>query len=138
MRTAGDDRPSAGARRRLVSADGAAAAAPTVVYRKWPWTIVDLGEAFGRPSDRLAAMLADGRVCVSAAAWFDGDEDRAMAAVNSCEEPLAWTRYGGVLLVEAILPRLRGLTSRAGVTLDQIDRAVRAAVPLVERVSRDR
>jgi len=118
-------RPPRRARRRPELPLGAAAAAvargvelhawnfhsfddvPVVVHADELWTMVDLRflRQFGGDSgDRLAAIVADGRICVAARPWFQTDE-KSRDEVGLYTDAIATRRWNGTLLVDSRLPR---------------------------------
>jgi len=115
------------ARRCPVSPNGAAAAAvaagvklfawdfhtcedvPAVVHSDDLWQVVDLKylRQFGTPpEDRLAGIVADGRVCVAARPWFETGRN-AVNETGTFTGAIATRRWAGTLLVETRLPRYR-------------------------------
>jgi hypothetical protein len=115
------------ARRRPDSPTGAAAAAvaggvklyawnfrtfddvPAIVHVDELWQVCDLKflRQFGTPpEDRLAAIVADGRICVAARPWFETDEN-SRDELGCYTGTIATRRWAGTLLVETRLPRYR-------------------------------
>jgi hypothetical protein len=104
---------------------------PVVVFRDELWTFCDMrflrhfGASF---SDRLAAVVADGRVCVSARPWFDTDEN-SRTELGCHTGTIAYRRWGGALLVETRLPRYRSpLAERFPYVLNWLERIALATV----------
>ena len=106
---------------------------PAIVARHYPWTIFDLQGMPGKPPERLAAILADGRVCLSAAGWFCQSLDAVRTAAASFEDPLALRDYNGALLVDSKFVRLRDEAVQFGDVIDAIEAMLRRAVPPDER-----
>lgn len=147
-RNAGRYLPPQRARRRPANHHGAAVAAldddayrfvfenfgqvPVVVHTDELWRIVDLRflRHFGTPfPDRLAAVVADNRVCVAAAPWWGGDHETARIEHNGYGGTIASRKWGGALLVETRLPRFRSsLAEKHPHVLRWMERIVRATV----------
>lgn len=118
--------------RRRPGADsscGAAVAAHAVVVgRKGVWTFVDVRSLDGPEPDRLAAVLDDGRLCVSAAPWYGGSITRALNDIADQGQPIASRNYRGALLVETRLVLFSEATGEPPYDLAVVEAAVRAAV----------
>ena len=104
---------------------------PVVVHADDLWTIVDLRflrQFGGPPGDRLAAIVVDGRVCVSARPWFQTDDANG-EELGLYTGVIATRRWNGTLLVETRLPRYRSpLAERFPHVLDAIESLVVATV----------
>jgi hypothetical protein len=121
--------PPRRARRRPVSANGAAVAAHAVVVgRKSVWTFADVRSLDGPEPDRLAAVLDDGRLCVSAAPWYSGSITRALNDIADQGQPIASRSYRGALLVETRLVLFSEAVGEPPYDLAAVEAAVRAAV----------
>jgi hypothetical protein len=141
--------PPRRARRRPELPSGAAAAAvaggvklyawnfrtfddvPAIVHTDELWQVVDLKflRQFGTPlEDRLAAIVADGRICVAARPWFLTNEN-SMNETGTFTGTIATRRWAGTLLVETRLPRYRSPhAERWPWLLDTVEQLVVATV----------
>jgi hypothetical protein len=144
---AGRNLPAQRARRRPVNHRGAAVAAldddayrfvfddfdhvPVVVFKDELWTICDVRflRVFNTPfPDRLAAVVADGRVCVAGRPWFPTD-DAGGSELGCYTGVIAHRRWNGALLVETRLPRYRSpLAERFPYVLNWLERIALATV----------
>jgi len=150
-RNVGRNLPPPRARRRPVNHRGAAAAAsvdryastrfeferfdyiPVIVHQDDNgWTFVDMRflRHFGTPlADRLTAVTADRRVCVSVYPWFDHNAHVARIEVNGYETAVAWCEWNGALIAETRIPQFCSpMGQRFGYVLDWLDRITRATV----------
>jgi hypothetical protein len=106
---------------------------PAIVHRdERGWTFIDMRflRYFGAPlADRLTAVTADGRTCVSVYPWFDHNAHAARIEVNGYETAVAWCEYQGALIAETRIPRFCSpLGDRFGYVLDWLDRITRATI----------
>jgi len=106
---------------------------PAIVHREENgWTFLDMRflRHFKAPlSDRLAAVTADGRVCVSVYPWFNHDTHAARIEVNGYETAVAWCDWGGALLAATRIPRFCSpLGGRFGYVLDWLERITQATI----------
>jgi hypothetical protein len=104
---------------------------PVVVHTEELWTIVDLRflRQLGTPlENRLAAIVADGRICVAGVPWF-GSEHTGRDELGVYTGTIASRHWRGTLLVQTSLPRYRSpLAQRWPWMLDTIEQIVVATV----------
>ena len=104
---------------------------PAIVHTDELWQVVDLKflrQFSTPPGDRLAAIVADGRVCVAARPWFETDEN-SRDELGCYTGTIATRRWAGTLLVETRLPRYRSPhAARWPWLLDTIEQLVVATV----------
>lgn len=104
---------------------------PVVVHADELWTIIDLRflrQLGTPPGNRLAAIVADGRICVAGVPWF-GSDHTGRDELGCYTGVIASRRWRGTLLVDTRLPRYRSpIAERFPYLLNTIESLVVATV----------